>query len=181
MSAGASSLSLVASGLYALVVLASLIAANSASHSKQPSWHWQCWCALAALFCALAIARVFALEDIAREAMRELLRSSETYADRRTLQAPIAALVLGGAALGVWVWIRRIDRRIAGRRNQAVALAGAAGTGIILLIAVRLISFSYLDYLLYGPLKLNWFADLGLTLTAGAAALYYARRVRHRD
>ena len=59
--------------------------------------------------------------------------------------------------------------------------AAAAGCGIMLaVIAMRVISLHAMDFLLYGPPKLNWIGDLGASCMVMAAAVYYILLLRGR-
>lgn len=172
------SLSLMAAGLYVLVALATFGAAAIARSNRQQAWHLRGWVILGLLFCLLVILRLYNVEEMLRAAMREYLHAGHAYEARRDFQRPVvAALILLISGIAGW-WAYRFGRTLHGRRNIATAVALAAGFAMLLLIALRLISLHFIDVFLYGPAKLNWFGDIGLSLLVGAAALYYIKVVR---
>lgn len=128
---------------------------------------------LAALFAALAILRLLTFEELMRDALREFLFATEAYEDRRRIQGPIVMgiIVLAGAAGFFWIYKR--FRAARGRRNIAVIVAQAAGLAMLGLVALRTVSFSAIDSLLFGPLKLNWIGDIGASLLVAGCATYY--------
>lgn len=178
MPTGASDLSLAASVLYLLVAGSVVAAAFCARQNRQRDWHVRNWLLLGMLFIALAAARMFEIEDLARGELRDWLLARGDYSDRRNIQGPIAAaLVFVVTICGLW-WFNRSAKTVRGRRNIAVKTASASGIAMILLVCARLLSLHLIDALLYGPVKLNWFADIGLSLFVIAAAMYYVRIVR---
>ncbi len=114
------------------------------------------------------------------ETLRELIRHEDRYSERRSFQKPlVAALLLIGAGTAV-VFIYRARQLAKGRRDVAVLMAVAGGGMMAGLIAIRIISLSAVDRLLYGPLKLNWVLDIGSTIAVLAAAGYYITVVTGR-
>ena len=180
MPIGPSVLSLIAAACYCVVLVFILAAAKIGRQSGQQSWHIICWLGLAFLFAALVFLRVFDVENLLRAEFREILKIQGSYQDRREVQAVFAVTIIvifsAAGALAVF----RLSRMLSGRRSFAVFLAALSGAGMLALILLRLVSHHAIDALLYGPLKLNWVADLGLTAAVGAAALYYLRIVRAR-
>ncbi len=175
-----SMLSLAASGIYGLVMLACIVAAVTARQHRQPSNHWWTWAALALLFVVLMAVRLGGVEEWLRATLRETLRADGDYRDRRSIQAPIVAAILVIAGLGTLGFLYQATRRLAGRRNLARLAAVIAALAMVFLIALRMASLHMIDALLYGPVKLNWVIDLGASLTVIAAAFYYTRLVRSR-
>jgi hypothetical protein len=174
----ASPLSLAAAGLYVLVVLATVLGGISAHRHRQQPWHARTWLVLALFFTMLVVVRMHDLEEVLREALREVLRARGLYGERRMLQGPLVAGLLVASVSGC-LWLAwRSTRRLRGRRNQAVLVAIAAGLAMLLLSALRLVSLHAVDALLYGPLKLNWLGDVGLSVVVAAAALYYGQLLR---
>lgn len=177
---GPSLLSLVAAGFYVVITMVCLLASGAASRLRQPPRHWQIWAAIALVFAVLATIRVMGLEDILRDALRDILRGERTYGDRRAFQRPLAAGALALVSLiGGFVLFNQA-RSVRGRRN--VALLAATGSALVmaLLIALRIISLHQVDSLLYGPLKLNWVIDLSASLLVLGSAAYYLKLVRQR-
>lgn len=112
--------------------------------------------------------------------MRAYLMTEGAYGARRTVQAPLVALAMTSAVLATFVLLFRWSRTVRGRRNVARAVAILAVLVMVLLIALRLASLHSLDALLYGPLKLNWIIDIGISLTVLGVAAYYVNIVRSR-
>lgn len=173
-----SPLSLAASGIYVLVVAACVLATSSAIRERQQAWHIRTWLALAALFAGLVLMRLFDVEEVLRDALRDFLRYEHSYGERRNFQRPIASAIIALAALGAFVWFYRATRAIRGRRNIAAMAALAGGSAMVVLIILRLVSLSPVDSLLYGPLKLNWIGDIGLSVLVLGAGAFYSRIVR---
>jgi hypothetical protein len=171
-------LSFAAAGFYALVVLSCFGAAYVSRAGRQQSWHFKIWVAVAVLFVALIVSRVFNLEEILRADLREWLQSEDMVDDRRSVQGVIiAGAIAAFAAAGLYA-VYWVSRRIEGRRNIAVAIAGGGGIVMLILIALRTISLHAMDQLLYGPLKLNWVGDIGASAAVIAAAVYYTWLIR---
>jgi hypothetical protein len=178
--AGPSMLSLVAAGLYAVIIVACCVAAVTALRLRQLPQHWRVWAMIALVFVVLAAFRLFGIEEILREALRDLLRADASYAGRRALQRPLAAAALCGIGLVAAFMLWRDYRRVKGRRNTALKVAKVCAMAMVLLMMLRVISLHQIDSLLYGPLKLNWVIDIGASaLVLGSAALY-VRLVRQR-
>ncbi|MFB0612082.1 hypothetical protein [Aurantiacibacter poecillastricola] len=178
MSIPISPLSIAAVLLYALVIVATLAAGKTARDRSQQRWHLRSWLLLALFFALLAISRGLSVEEMLREYFRMTLRSEAIYDDRRSFQRPlVAGVLLVTVAIGFWALVRYL-RDIKGRRNLAVAIALASSAGMLSLIALRMVSLHATDALLYGPLKLNWIGDVGLSLTVAGAAVYYLKVVR---
>jgi hypothetical protein len=173
-------LSLAASGIYALVMLACIVAALTARQHRQPVSHWRTWSALALLFAVLIAVRIVGFEEWLRANLREAMRAEGYYRERRNIQAPIVAAIIGITGLFALGFLYRAKRQIAGRRNLARLAAIVAALAMMFLIALRMASLHMIDALLYGPVKLNWVIDLGASLTVIGAALYYRQLVRSR-
>lgn len=172
-----STLSIMASALYVLVVFATGVGAGVANSCKQQAWHWRSWLLLACFFMLLTASRLLDVEETLRDNLRSMLRADAAYDNRRDFQRPlVAGLVVIAAMVGFW-WTFGIAGRITGRRNITVMVALISGAFMILLIAMRMISLHLIDALLYGPFKLNWVADVGLSLIVIGAAIYYIRVV----
>ncbi|WP_390583517.1 hypothetical protein [Erythrobacter sp. MTPC3] len=176
--ADVSILSIAASLLYLLVAFVLSSAALTARLRSQQPWHVRAWTVLAILLVILAAIRVFDVEDTIREHLRESLRALQLYDARRSYQSVIAAGIFALGVAGFIWWFTGLVRKTTGRRNFATIFAASAGGAMILLSAIRITSLHAIDGLLYGPLKLNWFADLGLVLFLAGCALYYLHIVR---
>jgi len=176
--AGPSTLSLIAAALYAMVVVTCVAALVTSLKNRQVRVHWQSWAALALLFAILVGLRLLNAEEIVRGTLREWLLASESYEDRRGIQGPIVLAIVAAAIAVGFFWIYRRVRDARGRRNYAVIAAQTAGLTMMGLIALRIVSFSAMDKLLFGPLKLNWIGDLGSSAMVAACAIYYVMVVR---
>lgn len=172
-----STFSLIAAGLYIIVAASCLVALASAVRLKQAQWHVLSWSAIASLFFALGVMRVFAVEELLREELRYLLRGQGAYDHRREFQGPIFAALFVTAAFLSGFWAYRTAQTISGRRNIAAVIAIACGFGLIFLNLLRIISLHSVDQLLYGPLKLNWIIDFGASTVVIVCGVYYWRVV----
>lgn len=179
MVGSASTLSLIASGIYCVVLVCALLARRQAVNERQVDWHWRSWTVLAFVFGVLALFRLFDIEELLRDQLREWMRSQQSYDTRRDFQGPLAAaFVVLAAGLGSF-FIYRVKHLMWGRRNLAVLAASAAAMLLLGLWFVRLISLHAIDALLYsGPIRLNWIADMGLTASVAVSALFYVWVVR---
>ena len=180
MPAGISTLSLAASALYGIVLLACLIAAGTARIYRQMPSHTRTWVVLAMLFALLIALRLIGAEEWLRDTMRASLRAGGEYSKRRAFQAPLVATMLAIGGVGAMALLFGFARNLRGRRNVAVLVSLLAAFAMLFLIAVRLASLHAMDTLLYGALKLNWLIDLGSSLVVLGAAITYIRLVRAR-
>lgn len=170
---GPTMLSLIAAAIYAAVVLMCLAAAFVAVSKRQVSGHVIMWSAIALVFVCLVFLRINNLEDIWREELRAMMRAEGHYSDRRTFQGPVAAGLMILTALAAYSWFVRKYRPARGRRNVAVAVAQLGVFVMVGTVALRMVSFSFIDKFLYGPLKLNWVGDIGSALLVAGCAAYY--------
>lgn len=173
-----STLSLIAAGAYLLVSAICLAAMLTAKSRNQQQSHWKGWLVIALFFAVLVALRLLNLEEIWRYELRDWARSQGAYEERQGLQIPLTIGIVLLAGLGAIVWILRRFRGLRGRRNIALIAAQLGSMALLVLMALRMISFSTLDKLLYGPLKLNWVSDLGLTGLVAGCAFYYIHIVR---
>ena len=173
-------LSLGAAGLYAVVLCTCLFAALTAGQNRQPFAHARTWVMVALMFGVLALMRIVNAEDMLRNILRDLLRSEGGYAGRRDVQRIfVIAAMIGFAGLflfGLWKQWRAAH----GRRNVALFAAYAAVAIMLFVMALRIISLHQVDWVLYGPAKLNWFLDIGASLAVLAASIVYVRLVKRR-
>lgn len=168
-----SGFSLAAACLYIIVALGASLTGTRAVQHRGVSWHRWLWVMIALIFIGLAMMRVFAVEDWLRNSMRSVLHTEEAYADRRSLQRPlVAALLLMVLAVGAAL-LSILSKGVGGRRNIAVVGALGCTGAMIVLAALRLISLHSVDALLFGPLKVNWFLDLGLSIAVLACTWRY--------
>jgi len=131
------------------------------------------WLVIGAMFVMLAFSRLTGFEEALRESLRFELRVTHQYEERRSLQRPIAAFAVALVGVLGLVLAYRTAQRLKGPANLAAITAVASAIAMVGLVCLRLISLSPVDKLLYGPLKLNWIADIGLsTIVLVAAALH---------
>ena len=174
-------LSLSAAGIYVFVVGMCAATCLAARSRRQQRWHAQAWLFAALFFAALIAARLLNLEDVVRGDLRDWLRAEGALAERRVWQGYAIAIAISFLAAAGMYALYWVSQRISGRRNIAVALALASCGAMAVLVALRVISLHAMDSLLFGPLKLNWFADLGITAVVFGCAAYYTARVRSRS
>ena len=164
-----------------MVALTCFAAVLAAQRARQPAEHARTWLLIALLFGVLIIWRGFAAEEWFRALMREYLRETATYDDRRSVQAPIIAVVIVAAGMGGLLFLYRWGRLVRGRRNYARLVAVLAAVAMLLLIALRLASLHVVDGILFGALKLNWVIDIGTSFLVLASAIAYFRIVRSKS
>ncbi len=166
------SLNFVAAGIYAMIAALSLVAHSKTSELVR---NLRGWLALGVFFLLLAGLRLFGLEDLIRDVGRDLLRVQGAYGTRRMIQT---FFVVGGmtvAMAGVAWAYRSHFFQAASRLQLLLKIAQMASLVMLTLVAVRLVSLHSIDTLLYGPLKLNWFVDLGCALAVGVCAILSMR------
>ncbi len=170
--------SLAACLLYVFVALSAWQAARTARESNADFRSARLWKVLAALFLLLLLSRLFMLEELVRDMLRDWLRAGRGYETRHQWQVPLAACALMAFALSA-SWVFRAARGRTTYRGAPWVLAGKlAILAMIALVALRLISFHAIDALLYGGPHLNWVIDIGASMLAGTAAWRYRLEVR---
>lgn len=173
-------LSIAAAGFYVLALSACVAAAGAVAVQKQPVVHLVQWILLALFFAVLLGSRLFDWEETLRMSLRASLYEADSYDARRDYQRPIVAVVLllgAPVVFGLIYWVAQTSGQ---RRNLAVGIALFGGVMIAGVVVLRIISLHQVDALLYGPLKLNWFGDVGGTALVIAAAAYYVKLVSAR-
>lgn len=180
-SAAPSILSLIAAGLYTVILALCLYAAMVARRYSQPPAHFWIWGLIGLIFCAFALLRVVGAEELLRMMLRNQLLNDGIYDARRSFQRPLVnVLMVMFAALMIWGLVQQYRAAVHGRRNMALFIALAAMATMLFLMGLRIVSLHQVDWVLYGPAKLNWFLDIGASLTVAAAAGYYVRLVWRR-
>ena len=139
------------------------------------------WATIAAIFIGLALMRLIGVEEWLRGDLRMMLYAEQSYEKRRDLQKPLVVLifVIVMSMAGGVVYLLATGAK--GRRNIAALTAICCTGGLTFLAALRLVSLHSVDALLYGPVKINWFADLGMTIAVLACAIRYCLIVRRRQ
>lgn len=173
-----STLSLVAVGLYIAVVGVALMVWSRAFQQRQAAWHRQAWAMIAVTFVVFGLMRVLGIEEALQTDLRSALYIESRYEERRAFQGPLFGavfIVAAAMAAGLFYYVANGVR---GRRNIATLVAVGCTGGMIMLVALRLVSLHSVDALLYGPMKINWIADVGLTLAVLGCAVRYRTVVR---
>lgn len=178
MISGPSLLSLAACSLYAIVAVACFIAAATARRFWQVPGHGRTWLLLALFFGVLIALRLVNAEDWLRAVLRDYFRESGYYAERRSFQAPLVAVILAIAGVGAMLLLPQWARNLQGCQDVARIAGVYAACAMVCLIALRLASLHMVDALLYGPVKLNWVIDVGASLVVLFAAISYVVRAR---
>lgn len=166
-------LSLAAVGVYVVVAAGAAAAAVRAGSSRQAGWRPWVWAAVAIMFVGFAVIRAFGLEDAVQADLRSQLLLENRYDARRQIQGPLFAVIFifsSAIAAGLFYYLVRGKP---GRRDTLTLLAAGCTCGMIVLSALRTVSLHSVDALLYGPLKINWIADVGLSVAVLALAARY--------
>lgn len=126
------------------------------------------WLALAALFAGLAAWRFGQGEWRLQELIRSLARAEGAYEVRRLWQAALLVVLIPACV----VLVRRM---IGGQRLPgSVIVSRAAALMLLCYSALRVISWHYIDVIIYaslGPIHMNFLIDMGLTGLAACGAL----------
>ncbi len=179
--AAPSILSLMAAGLYTVIVPLCLYAAMVARRSSQPQVQFWIWGLIGLSFGAFALMRIVGAEDWLRMMLRSQLSNEGIYETRRSFQRPLVVVMMFMfTALMLWGLAWHYRAAVNGRRNTALFIALVAVATMLFVMGLRIISLHQVDWVLYGPAKLNWFLDIGASLTVAAAAVYYVRLVWRR-
>lgn len=159
-------------GVAVLLIHASRVSVRM-DHTRADSREW---IVAAAFFLILVAMRLVEAEEWTRQLLREWLRQEGGYEARRTIQGPLVAATLIMGTLGAGYAWRSWPGLHSGKGRLLLWTIRQVMLGFLVLIALRVVSLHAVDALLYSPpLRLNWLLDGGLTVTAGAAALIYAR------
>lgn len=180
MLAGLTYPSLIATGAYGLVMLAAAAAVRAGQRTGQPGAEVRSWMLVIACFAVFAALRLGAVEDVVRQFLRDVMLAQGSYEERRDLQRMLLAglVAVGSPALfAMGFYLFRRSRR---PRALAVSAALCACAAMVVLIVMRTVSYHGLDALLFGPLKLAWVGDVGISAAVAAAAVFYVRRSRSR-
>jgi len=172
-----SAINLLGVVLYCGVMVLCIMASRAAGRAGRPPAELRGWLICAGFFACLAVARIVGLEDLWRAETREYLVSHAEYADRRALQRPLLGIAMIVSAVLIFAAWRVLRRNMNGARRY-LSWAQMAMIGFVPLYAMRLVSFHFMDRILYrGPVKLNWLLDGGLTALAAFGAFTYIRYV----
>lgn len=166
-------LSLAAVGVYLIVAVSAAAACVRAAARRQAGWHASVWAGVAIMFVGFALIRVFGIEEIIQTDLRDLLLLENRYQERRQLQGPLFAVIFMFSAVIAAGLFYYVVRGRPGQRDTASLVAAGCTCGMIVLSALRTVSLHSVDALLYGPLKINWIADIGLSVAVIALAARY--------
>ena len=173
-----SPLSLVAAALYlVLVALIGFTGWKTRSH-QQAGYDHRFWFTAATIFGLLALSRILAIEELFRSDLREWLEGSALYADRQTMQLPLAIAALGVAAIIAGGWLLKWRATYGDKPKQAILLACAGLAAMAVLIMLRMVSLHSIDSWLYYGLRLNWWINIGASLLVALAAWKYLLTLR---
>lgn len=131
-------------------------------------WWPAYWWISAAFLVAMAGARIGSLEDVVADFGRERARSGGWYDDRRNLQGTVIGAIAMAWLIGVFVAVWRVPPR---RRRY---LPHALGISTLMAFAaIRMVSFHYVDAVLYrrGIAGVRFVAIIELGLLAATAAV----------
>jgi len=175
--AAPSSLSLLAAALYIGVALACVWAGRGHASDASVRAAARFWFLVAAVFIGMALLRAMAAEDTARDYLRAVLDQANAREWRRVMQIPLA-VSLGLIAAGLLAWMAKRLRQLRERPESRLRLiAGMALVAMMGLIALRIVSLHFTDWLLFsgmiGPIRLNWIIDLGASLTVLICAILH--------
>jgi hypothetical protein len=94
------------------------------------------------------------------------------------LQGPLFGVIFIAAATVAAGLFYLIAKGAGGHRNVIMLVALGCTGGMIVLATLRMISLHSVDAMLYGPLKINWIMDMGLSVAVLGCALRYLTAVR---
>jgi len=165
--------------MYVGVALACLWAGRRHSGSRSNRSGASFWFLAAAVFLAMTALRLFAAEDLARDQLRQVLDQENAREWRRAIQIPLA-VSLGVIAAGLLIWMAKKLHHLRERpRSRLRLIAGMAMVAMAGLIALRIVSLHYTDWLLFsgliGPIRLNWIIDVGASLSVLICAILHSR------
>lgn len=166
MAPSLSILSLLAAGFYLLVSLACLAAARSQARQARSKRMAAEWALVAVFFLLLAVSRVFLIEDSAELLLREFLHRSQGYENRRPVQMMLTVAIVIIGFMTILLFGNSLSRiiRQQDQDRMLLKLVYLACFVMVLLIGARVVSLHAMDAVLYGPLKINYFVDIGSSL-----------------
>lgn len=142
---------------------------------RQGEGRWWNWMALAIFFAGFAAWRFFDVETALETALREAAFGGGGYFSRDRYQRPLAALVIFVFAAGAIGTFTRNWRRPAPPGRRYLRRGSYCAGALVVLVALRLVSFHPIDALLYNGPHLNRVLEPGLVLFAGLQALLVMR------
>ena len=127
-------------------------------------------------FALLTVSRALGAEDMLHDAIKRSFMLAGEYSERRAFQKPLViAGLLAMFAFAFYKGFRIVQ--VSTRFSPAAAVSLACWT-MSALVFVRTLSWHTTDKMLFGPVHLNWFVDMGCTLITGVGAALYAWRPR---
>jgi hypothetical protein len=130
------------------------------------------WSGTALVMVALAINKQLDLQSLLTQFGRDLARTQGWYAHRQKVQSAfvfLTALAAVAATACLAFMLRGVLRRVAG------AVIGLGWLGCF--VVIRAASFHHIDQLLgLGPIKPNWFFELGGIALVALSALRFSSR-----
>ena len=172
----------IALGAYLLALLLFVRAGLAARRAGRPKMDALAWMAMASASIVLFSGRIVHAEDRLRDALRAGSRQMGTYAERANFQMPLSVAVIALGCAMLWFGWRQWHRS---RNSTGARLRIAASWAMAMLIplyALRIVSFSVTDRLLYyGPVPLNGIVELCLIGIAALCAAGYVKRCGRTD
>lgn len=181
-------LSQIAASAYVLVGIMCFCASAAAMRFPRSAWHWRAWALVGVIFLLFALMRFFSVEEVLRDELRSSLHAQSSYGERGNVQRAFLAGFLVICSFPIIYFIISKEKNLKFLGSATINLAVLSCSLMIILMIIRTISWHDIDKILYGPLKINWFLDLGLTCATLCFAVIYAyqafqppRKVLGRD
>lgn len=179
----ASQLSVIAAVYYSVVAVLCFAAYFRCRRQEDIRSAARLVCSAGWMLLCFAFVRVFGLEELVREFLRDLFETHGLIEKRRTFQFAILLLLGAGATIIAWPFAVRQNLASSNLRGMAVLAIKLALIGFLLLVSARLVSWHALDSVLYaeffGIVRLNWILDLGLVAILGGSAILIERSSRN--
>jgi hypothetical protein len=149
---------------------------QQAASASRPNLWPPFWLLSAAMLLAMALARSTELIALVTDLLRDEAQASGWYNERRPLQAAVLAVVSGGWLLTVLVAIWRVPERRRRYLPHAIVVFSLICYG-----AVRMVSYHYLDAVLYNHpvwgVRIGSLVELTGTVLAIAAGVVAGRNL----
>ena len=162
--------------LYSAAAACCLFAAHNARNAGARAVRIANWLMIAGFFVGLMALRGLLIEDWIEQTVRQLIRDTGGYNERRRYQAAMA-LIMAGLALVIALVGYRSLARLRNRSDTILFIANAACAAMVGLIAFRMLSLHAIDRILY-DFRVNWLIDIGATFLVGACAVVFALRAK---
>lgn len=158
--------------LYGAAAACCLFAAHSARGANASAVRIANWLLIAGFFVGLMALRGLLIEDWIEQTVRQVIRDTGGYNERRRYQAALALIMAGFALVVAFVGYRSFVG-LRSRNDTILFIANAACASMVGLIAFRMLSLHAIDRILY-DFRVNWLIDIGATFVVGACAVAFA-------